>query len=362
MCGSRRRKLDSLLHRGPPLKGKRDELRAKGKHCNIKNFNTRRVHQSPCSGIVAAFSPNDFCGDMKYSLSTGTVVLVGFLAIVLPVVSRIISSPFTLLIISPFVCLLFAIAFFLLNTYLAYLLDAKRPPARNHLQSIARPFLFSTPAAWQAVLTRSQWSQDIPQSFPPLCPEALDLSAALNDIVAMIVRDFVTTWYNDISTSPSFPVAVSSVIHASLEKLLVRTSTIDISALIVKRILPRVTAHIEQFRQSEIALRGAGLERKLTQSEELDLLLANRYASKGGSRLHPAIENLSTTFTKQTEELHLRQLVEKALPYILPEKEGRSTGLKIVVREIVACSVFYPVMEMVTDPDFWNRSIDQVVR
>lgn len=241
------------------------------------------------------------------------------------------------------------------------MLDTRRSPPRNYLQTTARPFSFSTPAAWQAVLTRSQWSQDIPQSFPPLYPEALDLSAALNEIIAMIVRDFVKVWYNDISTSPSFPVAVSTVIHTSLEKLIARTSTIDISALIVKHILPTVTAHIEQFRQSEIALRGAGLERKLTQSEELDLLLANRYASKGGTRLHPAIENLSTTFTKQTEEMHLRQLVEKALPYILPEKEGRSVGLKIVAREIVACSILYPIMEMVTDPDFWNRSIDQVV-
>ena len=130
----------------------------------------------------------------------------------------------------------------------------------------------------------------------------------------------------------------------------------------MKRILPKVTAHIEQFRHSEVALRGAGLERRLTQSEELDLLLASRYASKGVGKLHPAIENLSTTFTKQTEEMHLRQLVERALPFVLPDKEARSKALMIVVREIVTCTVLYPVMDMVSDPDFWNRTIDQVVR
>ncbi|KAG6877390.1 hypothetical protein C0992_010162, partial [Termitomyces sp. T32_za158] len=154
-------------------------------------------------------------------------------------------------------------------------------------------------------------------------------------------------------------MAVSSVLHASLGRLLDRVSTIDLSAFTVKRILPKITAHIEQFRQSEVALRGAGLERKLTQSEELDLLLANRYSGKGG-KLHPAVENLSTTFTKQTEEIHLRQLVEKALPHVLPDVETRSQVLKVVVREILVCSVLQPIMDMISDPDFWNRAIDQV--
>ncbi|KAG5638384.1 hypothetical protein H0H81_000280 [Sphagnurus paluster] len=156
-------------------------------------------------------------------------------------------------------------------------------------------------------------------------------------------------------------MAVSSVLHESLERVLDRAAAIDISALVVKRILPRITAHVEQFRQSEVALRGAGLERKLTQSEELDLLLASRYSGKGG-KLHPAIENLSTTFTKQTEEIHLRRLLEKTLPYILPEMESKSRAFKLVVREIAVCTVLQPVMDMVSDPDYWNRTIDQVVR
>lgn len=298
---------------------------------------------------------------MTYPLSTRAVVLVAIVAVALPIVFRIISSPFILLLISPLLLLLLALVFLSVNLFLAHLVD-KKAVHRNDLQRATRPFAFSTPAAWQAVLTRSQWSQNTPQSFPPLCPDAPLLSSALNDILIMIVRDFVLTWYKELSSSPSFPMAVSSVLHDSLERLLDRASGIDISVLVVKRILPKVTAHIEQFRQSEVALRGAGLERKLTQSEELDLLLASRYSGKGAGKLHPAIENLSTTFTKQTEEIHLRQLVEKALPYVLPETESRSQAFKLVVREVVVCAVLQPVMDMVADPDFWNRAIDQVVR
>ncbi|KAF8560094.1 hypothetical protein OG21DRAFT_1502449 [Imleria badia] len=185
------------------------------------------------------------------------------------------------------------------------------------------------------------------------------VSSNLNEIMILIVRDFVLSWYKDISSSPSFPTAVSTTLHVALEELLRRTTTIDVPSLLVKRILPKVTSHIEQYRQSEVALRGAGLERHLTQSEELDMLLASRYVGKG-ERLHPAVDNLSSTFTKQSEEMHLRGIVDRILPYILPENEARSKVLKTVVREIVACTVLYPVMNMVTDPDFWNRTIEQV--
>ncbi|KAF8167365.1 structural protein MDM1 [Crassisporium funariophilum] len=296
---------------------------------------------------------------MYNPFSTRAVILVGILAVILPVISRVISSPFTLLLISPLLLFILAIGYLLLNIYLGWVLDTQKRLPRNDLYRAARPFAFSTPAAWQAVLTRSQWSQNTQKTLPSLVQDSAEVSDALNDIITMILRDFVSSWYKDLSNSPAFPIAVSSVIHASMQQLIERAAAIDISALVVKRIIPKVTAHIDQFRQSEVALRGAGLERRLTQSEELDLLLANRYASKGG-KLHPAIDNLSTTFTKQTEEMHLRQLVEKALPLILPLKERKSKAIRLVAREIVTCSVLFPVVEMIADPDFWNRMIDQV--
>ena len=289
-------------------------------------------------------------------------LFIGLLGIVLPVFIRVVSSPFTLVLIFPFFILSFALLCLASHVIAGYFLDIRRRPSRGRLlANAARPLTFTTPAAWQALLTRSQWSVKPPQTMPRLRPELPVVSDALNEILTMIVRDFVLPWYQELSSSPSFPTAVSSVLHESIGQVLDRAASIDFPALVVKRILPKITAHVEQFRQSEVALRGAKLERSLTHSEELDLLLASRYSIKGGGKLHPAIDNLSSTFTKQTEESHLRELVDKALPFILPEPESGSRALKIVVREIAACSVLYPVMDLFADPDFWNRAIDEVV-
>lgn len=295
------------------------------------------------------------------SLSRQGWLILAVVGTVVPAVAHILSSPVTVLLLSPLIFLAVVVAFFALNLVLAYFLDTYRPLTVSPPPLAGRPLAFSTPAAWQAVLTRSQWAHKPPNTLPPLYPDSPAISAALNDILILIVRDFVLQWYRDISSSPSFPTAVSATMHSAIQRLLGRAATLDLPALVVKRIIPKVTTHIDQFRQSEVALRGAGLERRLTQSEELDLLLASRYASRGGGKLHPAVDNLSSTFTKQTEENHLRGLVDRALPYILPEKEAGSECVRIVVREIVACTVLYPVMDMLSDPDFWNRMINQVV-
>lgn len=108
-----------------------------------------------------------------------------------------------------------------------------------------------------------------------------------------------------------------------------------------------------------MAVRGAGLERHLTESHELDMLLASRYASQEATgRLHPAISNLSSGMTKQTEEAHLRNIFEMVLPLVLPKNE-QSRAVLVVVREVLSCVVLLEVMELLSDPDFWNKAVDE---
>ncbi|KAI5997955.1 PhoX domain-containing protein [Pisolithus albus] len=293
------------------------------------------------------------------AISTRTVLFVGLFAISLPVVARLASSPVVLVVLAPIVIILVAISCLLASISFGYSIDSKEVNRASPLSHAARPLAFSTPAAWQAVLIRSQWTHGSSQSPPPPLSNMPVVSALLNEVITFIVRDFVLSWYEDISSSPSFPAAVSTTLHKSMDQLLERVRAVDFPSLIVKRILPQITAHIEQFRLSEVALRGAGLERHLTQSEELDMLLASKYASQD-ARLHPAVDNLSSTFTKQNEESHLRGVVDRILPQILPEQDAQSNVLRIIVREIVACATLYPIMDMIADPDFWNRTIDQV--
>lgn len=295
------------------------------------------------------------------AISTWSVVAVGMFAVFLPVATRMVSSPIALALLAPVIIVVAIVLCFIASVYFGYSVDSREVGHVDPLLHAARPLAFSTPAAWQTVLIRSQWSQNPPQLLPHLCPDMPIVSSVLNELLALVVRDYILSWYRDISSSPSFPATVSLVLHNSMENLVQRMCAVDLPSLVVKRVLPRITSHLKQFRQSEVALRGAGLERHLTQSEELDMLLASKYAGKD-VQLHSAVDNLSSTFTKQNEEMHLRRIADRVLPLLLPEPEASSKVLRIVVREIMACNVLYPLMDMVADPDFWNQTLVQVVR
>lgn len=284
------------------------------------------------------------------------------IAIVGPLFARLFSPAF-LIILSPFLFLLLLVAFIFSNILISFALDRVSPRTRpqKHLLTAARPFAFSTPAAWEAVLTRSQWSYTSPHSLPPLVPESPHVSTAINEILILIVRDFVLSWYTSLSPSPSFPASVSTTLRASVKELLTRLEKVDLPSLIVRRVIPKINAHVDHFRESERALRGVGLERRVTQSDELDLLLASRYAGRGG-KLHPAVDNLSSMLTRPHEEAYIRSLVDRALPFLLPPSETGSRAVHVAAREIISCVVFTPIMDMFAEPDFWNRVIDQFVR
>lgn len=283
---------------------------------------------------------------------------VAIVALLIPMAMRL--SAFTAVLLLPFILLALAVAFVAANLALGYYADRVRGPAvsPNVLRQAARPLAFSTPAAWQAVQTRSQWSSTS-TTLPALVPSYPRVSVVLNSILAWIIRDFVWVWYRGISGHTAFPSTVEQTIHTSLTALASRAEKLDLPALVVRRVLPIITEHVEHFRQSEVALRGTGLERHLTHSEELDLLLASRYAGRG--KLHPAVDNLASMVTKQSEDAHMRRLVDRALPHLVPATELRSQAVRIVVRELVACAVLGPIVEMLSDPDFWNRIIDQTV-
>ncbi|KAF8711729.1 Sorting nexin C terminal, partial [Rhizoctonia solani] len=294
-------------------------------------------------------------------ISQGAHVLFygAILVTCLPFVWRLAISPITLVILGPFIVVLAFLSFVFSGLIFALLAEWIRPqkPPSNSIKSATRTLSFATPAAWQANLTRIQWlSQD---NLPPIKECSPDASELVHEVIDFIVRDFVQVWYSNLSNSPGFPNALRRTIQETLENILARASQLDVSALVVRKILPKITAHIEKFRQSEESLRGAALERRLSvDSEELDILLAIRYVGRG--KLHPAVANLSSMATRPTEDLYLRQIFDQVLPLVLPESDAKSRSVVIVAREIIGCSVLRPVIDMLTDPDFWNQTIDKV--
>ncbi|KAI7886398.1 PXA domain-containing protein [Mucor mucedo] len=187
-----------------------------------------------------------------------------------------------------------------------------------------------------------------------------EIQASFDTLQQFLLRDFIQSWFVKITgqiSEQSFPFAVDVIIRSATVELTKRLQNTDLLLVVLNKIVPKITSHISEFHTAETSLRGKSLERSVTQSDELDLLLASRFRH---GKLHGALTTAAVT-TKPTEIAYLRQMIERVLPYIIEQKELQSGPVRVVIREIVSNSVLQPVIDMLADPDFWNQTIDAYV-
>jgi sorting nexin-25 len=184
---------------------------------------------------------------------------------------------------------------------------------------------------------------------PVIFPEARKFSKAVDGLLDLILRDFVTSWYGGISKRPTFQNEIDRCIRSVLLTVAARLTGVDLVELGVAKVLPLVTAHLKEFYEAERAVRGTDLGLKVT----LDLAIAAKYR---GGKVHTAAA-IGFADTALSQQKHLRELVTKLLPLVLPENMKTSPAVTVLVQEIVACAVLTPVLNMLEDPDFWNQMI-----
>jgi sorting nexin-25 len=228
------------------------------------------------------------------------------------------------------------------------------PGERNELSDRAS-LAFVAPDTWRAEV--AALSEGAVYNRPPLYPESVTISNALDGLLSLILRDFVVEWYGNISQDPSFANEVDKTIRTAIRSLRDRLFAVDVVEVAVSRLVPIITDHLRDFYEAERAVRGKKLNRNVTESEELDLAIAAKYRD---GKLHPAA-SLSFSDTKLVQQEHLRKVTERLLPELFPESEIKSRAASILIREIVACAVLFPVMQMMSDPDSWNQLMEAYV-
>jgi len=180
------------------------------------------------------------------------------------------------------------------------------------------------------------------------------ITSQIDKLIESIIRDFIESWHSRISNDNSFSNEVDGTIREAIRRLIARIRILDLSDIGVLRLLPVITAHFKTFTDAERAVRG---NRDLPDSDELDAAIAARY--KDG-KLHPATSALASD-TVALQQNHLRRVVGRLLPELLPETMITSNAVLVVVREIISCAVISPVVQMLADPDTLHQLIEAYV-
>ena len=235
---------------------------------------------------------------------------------------------------------------------IALLLLTTRNRIENSNSSARASTAFIKPENWRKELVNvRKFTRYRPR---PLYPQSFVVSEGIDDLLSFVTRDFVSSWYHNISPSPTFANEIDRVIRVALENLRDRLVTEDLISLIVSRIFPILTSHLKEFDIAERSVRGKNLSRNVTESEELDLAIAYKFRE---GRLHPAV-GLSAADQKGLQQEYLRKIATRLLPQLFPESVIKSRIVSVLIREIISCAVLLPLATALSDPDTWNQLME----
>ncbi|XP_074516261.1 sorting nexin-14-like isoform X4 [Sebastes fasciatus] len=162
------------------------------------------------------------------------------------------------------------------------------------------------------------------------------VDASLSEILELVLENFVYPWYRDITDDEAFVDELRVTLRFFAAVLVRRTQKVDVASLITQKLLKVSMKHIEIISKAR---------QKVKNAEYLQQAALEEY----GPDLHVALRS------RRDELLYLRKLTEMLFPYILPPKATDCRSLTLLIREVLAGSVFLPSMDYLADPDTVNH-------
>ncbi|CDR38956.1 CYFA0S02e09428g1_1 [Cyberlindnera fabianii] len=178
-----------------------------------------------------------------------------------------------------------------------------------------------------------------------------DFNRSTDTIVRYVLRDFVLTWFRSISQSDGFPNELRLQLRHAFLQLENRAKDIDVSKLLIIDIVPLITKHLTNVSTADETVVG---EKNISGSAELELKVAKEYDHI--SKVHQFI-SLKSADSEKDKKAYARDRVSKIIEYILPKNELDSAPLQVLVRELMSNIVLFPLLRLLSDPDFWNQVI-----
>ncbi|XP_024912505.1 sorting nexin-14 isoform X4 [Cynoglossus semilaevis] len=164
------------------------------------------------------------------------------------------------------------------------------------------------------------------------------VDASIAEIFELVLENFVYPWYRDITDDEACVDELRTTFRFLASVLVRRAQKVDIPAVVADKVLKAAMKHIEIIAKAEA---------KVKEVESLQQAALEEY----GSSLHVALRS------RMDELQYLRKLTEALFPYLMPPKATDCRSLALLLREVMAGSVFLPTMDFIADPDTVNHMV-----
>jgi len=220
---------------------------------------------------------------------------------------------------------------------------------QSNIENRFRPFLFTLTEKWEKESKIIKAEAEVKDDLQ-IYPDNFPINDTLNNILSLIVRDFVSGWFSHISKNDqTFTNEIRKQFADITRNLIKRLRGVDFTKFVISTLIPKLNNHLECYQLAREVVRN---KKNVLETVSINQAIFLNY--KG--HLHPAIRVGSHDQDAETRR-YLVEKVETILPLLMTPNEVGSPPVAILLREIIGNFVFFPITSMLSDPDFYNQKM-----
>ncbi|XP_063609356.1 sorting nexin-14-like isoform X5 [Penaeus indicus] len=166
-------------------------------------------------------------------------------------------------------------------------------------------------------------------------PQSID--EALEELLNLTLDHHVYSWYREISIHDQLADEIRYIIRYAVASLASRLSKIDLTIIIIDKLLPTLINHLDSYVEGGRRVRG-------NTSQEAAVI---QYLRAGGG-LHRAVKS------REDEAAYLRGVIGTVIPYLLPTKYQASSLARAFLEELLGRVLLLQAMDLLASPDTLN--------
>ncbi|XP_014826771.1 PREDICTED: sorting nexin-14-like isoform X3 [Poecilia mexicana] len=164
------------------------------------------------------------------------------------------------------------------------------------------------------------------------------VDASVAEVFELVLEKFVYPWYRDITEDDACLDEVRTTFRFFSSVLIRRAQKVDLPSVFADKVMKAAMKHLEIVAKARA---------RAKRWEDLQQAALDGY----GASLHAALRS------RRDELRYLRTLTDTLLPYLTPPKTTDCRSLALLLREVMAGSIFLPTMDFMADPDTVNLMV-----
>ena len=157
------------------------------------------------------------------------------------------------------------------------------------------------------------------------------IDKTIQEAFDFFIRDFCLSWFRNLGKDEAgFVDLLTEELWEITENVVERLGRVDTVKFLSKDVVDVLCTHFQKLRLADVR---------------------NFRESALPFALHPCLAN------RETERAYLSKYSEVLLLCLLPTRNSRCTGLRCLLKEILAYSVFQPLTDLLCDPDYIYQTL-----